>query len=291
MRSRTARCGGCRIRTTTGSAGVLLGTTEDFTSVSKDGTEVHGLIVKPAELLSRAASIPRCCASMAVRTGRTSMPSASSVSCSRPTATSWWRSTIGAATAAAARTRRRSSPTGATRKSSICSARWTTCRRSAVADPDRLGIGGWSYGGILTNYAIATRRPLQGGDQRRRQLESDLDVRHGHVHHSSTSRSSGRRGRTRTCGSRCRTRSSTPTGFKHPDAVHGRREGLQRAAARQRADVPGAAQPRRRYEAGDLSRPVPRHHTPSYRKDRFERYLDWYGKYLLAPATTTSAGR
>lgn len=28
--------------------------------------------------------------------------------------------------------------------------------RSGVADPDRLGIGGWSYGGILTDYAIAT---------------------------------------------------------------------------------------------------------------------------------------
>ncbi len=28
--------------------------------------------------------------------------------------------------------------------------------RSGVADPERLGIGGWSYGGILTNYTIAT---------------------------------------------------------------------------------------------------------------------------------------
>jgi dipeptidyl aminopeptidase/acylaminoacyl peptidase len=27
---------------------------------------------------------------------------------------------------------------------------------SGIADPDRLGIGGWSYGGILTNYSIAT---------------------------------------------------------------------------------------------------------------------------------------
>ncbi|MEO7513906.1 MAG: S9 family peptidase, partial [Gemmatimonadaceae bacterium] len=27
---------------------------------------------------------------------------------------------------------------------------------SGIADPDRLGIGGWSYGGILTDYAIAT---------------------------------------------------------------------------------------------------------------------------------------
>jgi dipeptidyl aminopeptidase/acylaminoacyl peptidase len=28
--------------------------------------------------------------------------------------------------------------------------------RAGVADPDRLGIGGWSYGGILTDYTIAT---------------------------------------------------------------------------------------------------------------------------------------
>ncbi|MHB8054726.1 MAG: S9 family peptidase [Candidatus Aminicenantales bacterium] len=28
--------------------------------------------------------------------------------------------------------------------------------RKGVADPDRLGLGGWSYGGILTNYTIAT---------------------------------------------------------------------------------------------------------------------------------------
>jgi len=26
--------------------------------------------------------------------------------------------------------------------------------RLGVADPDRLGVGGWSYGGILTNYVI-----------------------------------------------------------------------------------------------------------------------------------------
>jgi dipeptidyl aminopeptidase/acylaminoacyl peptidase len=27
---------------------------------------------------------------------------------------------------------------------------------SGIADPERLGIGGWSYGGILTDYTIAT---------------------------------------------------------------------------------------------------------------------------------------
>ena len=70
---------------------VQLGTTEDFTSTSKDGTEVHGLIVKPAELRRRRASIRRCCASTAARTARTSTRSASSASCSPPTATSWSR--------------------------------------------------------------------------------------------------------------------------------------------------------------------------------------------------------
>ena len=31
-----------------------------------------------------------------------------------------------------------------------------------VADPDRLGVGGWSYGGILTDYLIATDNRLKG---------------------------------------------------------------------------------------------------------------------------------
>jgi dipeptidyl aminopeptidase/acylaminoacyl peptidase len=31
--------------------------------------------------------------------------------------------------------------------------------------------------------------------------------------------------------------------------------------------------------------------TPSYKKDRLERYLDWYGRFLMSPASTTSAGR
>jgi dipeptidyl aminopeptidase/acylaminoacyl peptidase len=28
--------------------------------------------------------------------------------------------------------------------------------KSGVADPDRLGVGGWSYGGIMTDYMIAS---------------------------------------------------------------------------------------------------------------------------------------
>jgi dipeptidyl aminopeptidase/acylaminoacyl peptidase len=34
--------------------------------------------------------------------------------------------------------------------------------RTGVADGDRLGIGGWSYGGILTDYTIATTPRFKG---------------------------------------------------------------------------------------------------------------------------------
>jgi dipeptidyl aminopeptidase/acylaminoacyl peptidase len=31
--------------------------------------------------------------------------------------------------------------------------------------------------------------------------------------------------------------------------------------------------------------------TPSYKKDRLERYLAWYGKYLRPSTTTTAASK
>jgi len=62
--------------------------------------------------------------------------------------------------------------------------------RIGVADPDRLGIGGWSYGGILTDYTIATepgrfkaavsgagsalQLTMYGTDQYVRQYEGEL---------------------------------------------------------------------------------------------------------------------
>ena len=34
--------------------------------------------------------------------------------------------------------------------------------REGIADPNRLGLGGWSYGGILTNYTIASDPRFKG---------------------------------------------------------------------------------------------------------------------------------
>jgi dipeptidyl aminopeptidase/acylaminoacyl peptidase len=60
-----------------------------------------------------------------------------------------------------------------------------------IADPSRLGIGGWSYGGILTDYTIATdtrfkaavsgagsalQLSMYGSDQYIRQYELEIGV-------------------------------------------------------------------------------------------------------------------
>jgi dipeptidyl aminopeptidase/acylaminoacyl peptidase len=62
---------------------------------------------------------------------------------------------------------------------------------SGIADPNRLGIGGWSYGGILTDYTIATdtrfkaaisgassalQLSMYGSDQYIKQYENELGV-------------------------------------------------------------------------------------------------------------------
>ena len=46
------------------------GKTEEVSFKSKDGTEIHGLLTKPVGY-QRARKCRRCCAFMAVRTGRT----------------------------------------------------------------------------------------------------------------------------------------------------------------------------------------------------------------------------
>ena len=66
-----------------------------------------------------------------------------------------------------------------------------------------------------------------------------------------------------------------------------RSRGAGDEAARGRDWRPGGAHrdPRQKFIDAKKARNTDR------RKDRFERYLDWYGKYLMAAATTTSAGR
>ena len=121
--------------------------------------------------------------------------------------------------------------------------------KQGIADPDRLGVGGWSYGGILTNEVIARDQRFKaatsgagqgnallgyGTDQYVKEYEAELgtpwknpkaylEVSYPFLHADR---------------------------ITHADAVPLRRPGLERAAGQLRADVPGAQEPR----PGDAAR-------------------------------------
>jgi dipeptidyl aminopeptidase/acylaminoacyl peptidase len=132
-----------------------LALTEEFTSKSKDGTEVHGLIVKPAEYKA-GQKYPTL---LIVHGGPNSQDEH---------AFSFDREFLAAnGYVVLAINYRGSSGRGHAYQKAIF-ADWGNLEvvdllgavdeavRQGIADPNRLGIGGWSYGGISTNYAIAT---------------------------------------------------------------------------------------------------------------------------------------
>jgi dipeptidyl aminopeptidase/acylaminoacyl peptidase len=135
-------------------ATLQLGTTEGFTSRSKDGTEVHGVLVRPAN--AAPGPMPLI---LYIHGGPNGQDSYSF---------SFDRELFAAnGYAVLAVNYRGSSGCGAAYQRAIF-ADWGNKEvvdllgavdeavRAGIADPERLGIGGWSYGGILTDYAIAT---------------------------------------------------------------------------------------------------------------------------------------
>ncbi len=68
-----------------------------------------------------------------------------------------------------------------------------------VADPERLGVGGWSYGGILTNYVITKTGRFKAATSGA--SEVNYLANYGTTTTSTSGRpSSGCRGRTPSCG-------------------------------------------------------------------------------------------
>ncbi len=164
-----------------------------------------------------------------------------------------------------------------------------------IADPDRLAVGGWSYGSMLTNYVIASTQRFQaatsgagssnplagyGSDQYVREYEQELGkpwtniegwlkVSFPFVHAD---------------------RITTPTLF---------------LCGEEDFNMPLVGSEQMYQALRSLGVPTQlviypgQHHgirKPSYVRDRLERYLAWYDKYAKAakPAaagTTTSAGR
>ena len=155
-----------------------------------------------------------------------------------------------------------------------------------VADPDRLGVGGWSYGGILTDHVISKTTRFKaaisgasefnylanyGNDHYQRQWEAELGLPWQHPEAWMKISPFFRMDKI-----------VTPTLVLGGDAdmnvpiIGGQQlyQGLKRLGRDTELIVyPGETHAIRR---------------PSFQQDRFERYIAWYSKYLK-PSTKTSS--
>ena len=136
-------------------ATLRLGRVEDFTSRSKDGTEVHGLLTKPAGWTAGT----RYPLLLRIHGGPNGQDEH---------AFDIEREVLAADGYLVLEVNYRGSSGRGTAFQTAIFADWGNLEvvdllgavdeavRLGLADPERLGIGGWSYGGILTNYTIAT---------------------------------------------------------------------------------------------------------------------------------------
>jgi dipeptidyl aminopeptidase/acylaminoacyl peptidase len=261
----------------------LLGATEDFTSISRDGTEVHGLIVKPPTYTA-GRKYPTL---LRIHGGPNGQDAH---------AFNFEREFFAAnGYLVVAVNYRGSSGRGHAYQKAIY-ADWGNKEvmdllgamdhvvKAGVADPDRLGIGGWSYGGILTNYTIATdsrfkaatsgagssnQITMYGTDQYITQYDleigppwkaQDLWIKISYPFFHAD-------------------RIKTPTlfmgGEKDFNVPITGSEQMYQALRSLGVDTQLIVYPNQFHGIT----------IPSYKKDRLERYLAWYDKYLRGPMT------
>jgi dipeptidyl aminopeptidase/acylaminoacyl peptidase len=269
---------------------VLLGTTEEFTSISKDGTEVHGLILKPSTYQA-GQKYPTL---LRIHGGPNGQDEH---------AFSFERELFAAnGYVVVAVNYRGSNGRGSAYQKAIF-ADWggkevvdllgamDHVQKIGLADPDRLGIGGWSYGGILTDYTIATdgrfkaatsgagsalQLTMYGVDEYITQYENEIGppwksqdlwikISYPFFHADKI---------------------KTPTLFLGGEKdfnvplVGG--EQMYQALRSLGVDTQLVIYPGQFHGIT----------TPTYKIDRLQRYLDWYDKYLKAGKNTaTSQGR
>lgn len=267
-----------------------LGAVEDISFSSSDGAQVHGMLVKPVGYVA-GRSYPTI---VWIHGGPNGQDSHGlSASTYAPTMERQWFAAHGYAVLAV--NYRGSSGRGALYARAIA-ADWGDKEvldllagvdyavRTRIADPQRLGIGGWSYGGILTDYSIAhdgrfkaavsgagsgNQISMYGSDQYILQYNAELGAPW-----STTD---------------LWVKVSYP--FFHADRIHtptlflgGEKDfnvpiagGEQMYAALRTLGVPTQL----------IIYPGQYHvfTRPSYIKDRERRFLEWYDRYLKAPAT------
>ena len=268
---------------------VLLGTTEEFTSTSRDGTEVHGLLVKPPAFVA-GRKYPTL---LRIHGGPNGQDE---------NGFNFERELFAAAGyVVVAVNYRGSAGRGAAFQKAIF-ADWGNkevvdllgamdhVQKIGLADPDRLGIGGWSYGGILTNYTVATdgrfkaatsgagssnQISMYGTDQYITQYENEIGppwkseelwVKLSYPFFNAD-------------------RIHTPTlflgGEKDFNVPLLGSEQMYQALRSLGVDTELVIYPGQFHGIT----------TPSYKKDRLERYLGWYEKYLKPKQAGTGGQR
>ena len=264
-----------------------LATTEDFQSKSKDGTEVHGLIVKPPNYKA-GTKYPTL---LIVHGGPNGQDQH---------AFSFDREFLAAnGYVVLAVNYRGSSGRGNAYQKAIY-ADWGNLEvmdlhgavdeavRQGIADPNRLGIGGWSYGGISTDAAIATDTrfkaavsgagvalymSLYGVDQYAIQYHQELGqpwknkeawMKMSHAFFNAD-------------------KIKTPTlymgGEKDFNVPIAGGEQMYQALRSLGVDTQLVIYPGQFHGLT----------MPSYERDRLQRYLNWFNKYLQPAATSTAA--
>jgi dipeptidyl aminopeptidase/acylaminoacyl peptidase len=269
--------------------GVLLGTTEEFSAVSKDGTDVHGLIVKPPSFVA-GRKYPTL---LRIHGGPNGQDS---------NAFSFERELFAAnGYVVVAVNYRGSNGRGSAFQKAIF-ADWGNkevvdllgamdyVQKLDYVDATRLGIGGWSYGGILTNYTIASdgrfkaaisgagssnQISMYGTDMYITQYENELGppwknpdlwikLSYPFFH-----------------ADRIRTPTLFMGGEKDFNVPLLGGEQMYQALRSLGVDTELVIYPNQFHGIT----------IPSYKKDRLERYVAWYDKYLKPVASTTPSAR
>lgn len=147
------------------------------------------------------------------------------------------------------------------------------------SDPDRLGVGGWSYGGILTNYVITKSDRFEGAISGA--SEVNYVANYGHDHYQRHWEAElglpweNREGWERISPWNDVDKVVTPTlvigGKEDWNVPIQNSEQLYQALKRRGIKTQLVVYPD---EGHSISR-------PSFQRDRYERYLDWYAQTVL----------
>jgi dipeptidyl aminopeptidase/acylaminoacyl peptidase len=158
-----------------------------------------------------------------------------------------------------------------------------------VVDGERLGVGGWSYGGILTNYVITKTTRFKGAISGASEVNYLANYGHDHYQREWEAELGLPWEKTDVWVKLSPfynvAKIKTPTlilcGQDDWNVPLINSEQLYQALRRlgvptELVIYPGQGHGIRR---------------PSYQKDRYERYLAWYDKYVKGTASTTTAAR